>query len=206
MSILENISLWGGVAGVISAVFSIIILYLTRSNIVDLLDKDAIMYDKVYDLKHNAFQNAFDILDIFELEGPNVRTSKTFIARAKKAYNDLMCTANSPKVYEEFYRLTLLQNRQPVTIQEIANFKTLCRLDIGLKDKKIKKSKHDNSPAVSQIPTSGTMPSQPPVARPMPANQGQQGGAPARPVVRPVTPTTPAPTAPQKPSQPPKAE
>jgi len=180
MSILENISLWGGVAGVISAVFSIIIIYLTRSNIVDLLDKDAIMYDKVYELKHNSFQNAFDILDAFEIEGPAIRSSKVFIARAKKAYNDLMCTCNSPKVYEEFYKLTLLQNRTPITIQEIANFKTLCRLDIGLKDKKVKYKKTDSSPVVSQIPSTPQNPMT--QARPMPSQAPNQT-MPQRPAV-----------------------
>ena len=50
MSIIENISLWGGVAGVVISIFAVIIIYLTRSNIIDLLDKDVIMYDKVYEI------------------------------------------------------------------------------------------------------------------------------------------------------------
>jgi len=42
---LEKIAMWGGVAGIVIALFAIIILYLTRSNIIDLLDRDVIMYD-----------------------------------------------------------------------------------------------------------------------------------------------------------------
>ena len=151
MKILESISMWGGLAGVVIAVFAIIILYLTRSNIVDLLDKDAIMYDKVYELKKKAFQNAFDILDFYEIYGMDIRGSKQFIQKAKSAYNDLMCVANSPKVYEDFYTLTLDPNYTQITIQNIADFKTLCRTDLGLHNKKNKHNKVENTQLVTQI-------------------------------------------------------
>lgn len=161
MEILESISMWGGIAGVVIAVFAVIILYLTRSNIVDLLDKDAIMYDKVFEIKNNAFQNAFDILDYYEIYGMEVRTSKQFIQKAKSAYNDLMCTANNPKVYEDFYTLTLDQNYVQITVQNIADFKTLCRNDLGLKNKK-GKNKNPNNELVSQIKTSNIVSSSAP--------------------------------------------
>ena len=151
MDILETISMWGGVAGVVIALFAIIILYLTRSNIIELLDKDAIMYDAVFELKQKAFEHAFEVLDLYEMYGMNIRSTKQFIQKAKTACNDLMCTANSPKVYQEFYRLTLDPNHAQVTVQEVANFKVLCRLDLGLKDRKIKNQKVDTSPVISQI-------------------------------------------------------
>jgi len=181
MSVLETISMWGGVAGVVLAVFAIIILYLTRSNIIDLLDKDAIMYDKVFELKQKAFENAFETLDLFEIYGMNIRSTKQFIQKAKTACNDLMCTANSPKVYQEFYRLTLDSNHVQVTVQEVANFKLLCRLDLGLKDKKVKKQKTDTSPVITQLKTSDS-------ATPSKPMMPSSSKAPARPIARPTQP------------------
>lgn len=154
MAIVESISMWGGLAGVVIAIFAIIILYLTRSNIVDLLDKDAIMYDKVYELKKNAFQNAFDILDYYEIYGMEVRGTKQFVQKAKVAYNDLMCMSHNPKIFEDFYTLTLDQNYTQITVQNIADFKALCRQDLGLKNKKNKSKVVDSRP-VSQIKTNG---------------------------------------------------
>ena len=198
MSILESISMWGGIAGVAVAIFAVIILYLTRSNIIDLLDKDAIMYDKVYELKKTAMQNAFDVLDDFEIYGLEIRKSKQFIQKAKAVFNELMCTANSPKVYEDFYKLTLDENNQHITVKSIATFKSLCRADLGLHVRKDKHKKVDNSAEVSQIssidsdsaPVQRPIPERP-VERPVPAERPTQvaGGsrvAQARP--RPVAP------------------
>ena len=166
MGILENISKWGGIAGIVVAVFAIIILYLTRSNIVDLLNKDAIMYDKVYEIKKKAIQSAFDILDYYEIYGLEVRSSKQFIQKAKVAFNDLMCVANTPKVYETFYLLTLEPSHSQITVQEIADFKNLCRVDLGLNVKKTKKSNINNS-IVSQIGGTGSVSAPRPMPRPM---------------------------------------
>lgn len=170
MAIVESISMWGGLAGVVIAVFAIIVLYLTRSNIVDLLDKDAIMYDKVYELKKVAFQNAFDILDHYELYGMEVRGTKQFIQKAKAAYNDLMCMSHNPKIFEDFYTLTLDSNYTQITVQDIADFKALCRQDLGLKNKK-NKGKIVNSQLVGQIKTAPAQRPQGtrPVSRPMPS-------------------------------------
>lgn len=178
MAIVESISMWGGLAGVVIAVFAIIILYLTRSNIVDLLDKDAIMYDKVYELKKNAFQNAFDILDYYEIYGMEVRSTKQFIQKAKTAYNDLMCMSHNPKIFEDFYTLTLDPNYTQITVQNIADFKALCRFDLGLKNKK-NKGKVVNNQLVAQIKTAP--------AKPMPTQQAPRP-AQTRPTPRPVQP------------------
>lgn len=181
MEILESISMWGGLAGVVIAIFAVVILYLTRSNIVDLLDKDAIMYDKVYELKKNAIQNAFDILDYYEIYGMEVRSTKQFIQKAKNAYNELMCVANTPKVYEDFYTLTLDQNYTQITVQNIADFKVLCRNDLGLRNKK-NKHKVENTELVSQIKTTSA---------PQKSAPGQQRPSQARPVAHRPMPNKP---------------
>jgi len=128
-----------------------------------------------------AFENAFETLDLFEIYGMNIRSTKQFIQKAKTACNDLMCTANSPKVYQEFYRLTLDSNHVQVTVQEVANFKLLCRLDLGLKDKKVKKQKTDTSPVITQLKTSDS-------ATPSKPMMPSSSKAPARPIARPTQP------------------
>ena len=50
---IENIAMWGGLAGLAVSIFAIIILYLTRKNILDILDKDVILFNKNFDLKNN---------------------------------------------------------------------------------------------------------------------------------------------------------
>lgn len=205
MSILENISLWGGVAGVVVSIFAIIIVYLTRSNIIDLLDKDVIMYDKVYEIKKNAFCSAFDVLDYYEIYGVDVKNSKQFVQKAKTVYNDLMCVSNTPKIYEEFYKLTLDPSTTKISQQDIANFKDLCRHDLGLHIKKKKNSKKvaDTTPIVSQINT--VSPTQNAGGRTIAPQPAQ---VPSRPAPRPMAPTqgTPAPQprpqAPQNPQNP----
>lgn len=201
MNILENISLWGGVAGVVISIFAIIIIYLTRSNIIDLLDKDVIMYDKVYEIKKNAFCAAFDVLDYYEIYGVDVKSSKQFVQKAKTVYNDLMCVSNTTKIYEEFYRLTLDQNTQKISQQDIASFKDLCRHDLGLHIKKKKKKKvADTTPIITQINT--VSPTQNAGGRTLTPQTTQ---APTKPASRPVTPA-PAqrPQTPKGPSNPEK--
>ena len=194
MSILENISLWGGVAGVVTAVFAIIIIYLTRSNIIDLLDKDVIMYDKVYEIKKNAFCAAFDILDYYEIYGTEVKGTKQFLQKAKTVYNDLMCVSNTGRIYEIFFKLTLDPSVTKISQQDIADFKDMCRHDLGLHVKRKKRGKNnaDTTPLVSQAKT--VSPMQNAGSRPINTQPPQ---APAKPVQRPV-----APQQPQNPQQP----
>lgn len=149
MEVLEKISLWGGIAGVFVAIFAVIILYLTRSNIVNILDKDIIMYDKNFEMKKSSFQNACDILDFYETYGFEIRTSKQFIAKAKTAYNDLMIVSDNQKIYEEFHRLTLDSSTRQVTPLDIHNFKVMCRTDMNLKTKKMNKKELEQFSALT---------------------------------------------------------
>lgn len=192
MSILENISLWGGVAGVVTAVFAIIIIYLTRHNIIELLDKDVILYEKVYELKKNAFTQAFDVLDLYEIYGMDIKTTKQFVQKAKSAYNDLMCAANNSKIYEDFYMLTLNPNTTTVSVYDVAAFKAMCREDLGLHTKKLPKKA--SSQSVKAV-VNNTAPNQAkPIATPkqMSSNNASSQGVvpsnvqaqPSRPVVR----------------------
>ena len=89
MKFLEAVSLWGGVAGVIVAIFAIVILFLTRRNIINILEKDQILFDKNYEMRKNAIENSLNVVDYLVDYGTNVLTSKTFIQNARTAYNEL---------------------------------------------------------------------------------------------------------------------
>lgn len=128
--------MWCGIAGIVISVFAVIILYLTRSNIIDLLDRDIIMYDKNYELKKDALENAFNCLDAVSQNGIEIKSNPQYAQRAKEAYNGLLCTLISPKLYQEFYRLAVDKTTTGYTIQDIEKFKIHCRKELVAKHKK----------------------------------------------------------------------
>ncbi len=132
---METIAMWGGVAGVVIAVFAIVILYLTRSNIIDLLDRDVVMYDKNYQLKKDALEEAFNCLDLIAQSGIEIKSNPQFITRAKEAYNGLLCTVTNPKIYQEFYSKALDINVDGGSVEEIEKFKIACRSELVAKHK-----------------------------------------------------------------------
>ena len=82
---IEKIAMWGGVAGVVLALFAIVILYLTRSNIIDLLDRDVVMYDKNYEAKKDALEKAFNCLDMVAQNGVEIKGNAQYIQKAKES-------------------------------------------------------------------------------------------------------------------------
>ncbi|MFQ6724451.1 MAG: hypothetical protein ACLRFE_03895 [Clostridia bacterium] len=117
------------------AVFAIVILYLTRGNIIELLDRDVVMYDKNYQIKCDNMKEAFDCLDVVALNGLDVKNNPQFVARAKEAYNGLLCCVNNPKIYQEFYRLTLDTSIGGFSVEDIEKFKIECRNELISKRK-----------------------------------------------------------------------
>jgi hypothetical protein len=131
----EKIAMFGGVAAIIVAVFAIVILYLTRSNIIDLLDRDVVMYDKNYEIKKNCIHEAFNCLDAVAKGGFEFKTNEQFSKRAKEAYNGLLCTLNSAKLYQEFYRMAIDPDAKDYSIVDIEKFKIDCRKELICKRK-----------------------------------------------------------------------
>ena len=132
---IEKIAMWGGIAGIVIAIFAVVILYLTRSNIIDLLDRDVVMYDKNYEIKKDCLQEAFDCLDVVAQNGLDIKSSAQFVQRAKKAYNGLLCSVNSPKLYQEFYRMAIDSSASGYSIHDIEKFKIDCRNELIVKHK-----------------------------------------------------------------------
>ncbi len=202
-----DITFWCSIAGVAVSLIGIIIMFMTRNNILDILDKDIILFEKNFDIKMNAVTKALNLADEVANFGKEITRRPDFEEKAKEAYNDLMCIATNTKVVDEFYSIALDPN---VTVDSvrITKFKLLCRKDIGLKAKHSKALKQQNNAKDNMNSFnsySQPRPSQPvnpapvrPVARPsQPA-----GTAPARPMARPAArPTTPV----RKPDDRPKA-
>ena len=179
---MEKIAMWGGIAGIVIAIFAIIILYLTRSNIIDLLDRDVVMYDKNYEAKKEALEQGFNCLDLVALNGLDIKNNSQYIQRAKEAYNALLCTLNSAKLYQEFYRMAIDTNVTDYTIEDIEKFKIACRAELITK-RKNKNEGFSGSTNGALNAVSTPMPNMP---RPQaPAQQRPMPAQPPRPQARP---------------------
>ena len=133
---IEKIAMWGGFAGIIIALFAMVVLYLTRSNIIELLDRDVVMYDKNYEAKKDSLQEAFACLDLVAQNGVEIKNNTQYIQKAKEAYNALLCTVNSAKLYKEFYRMAVDHTTSGYTIEDIEKFKISCRKELIIKNKR----------------------------------------------------------------------
>lgn len=206
---IEKIAMWGGFAGVIIALVAMIVLFLTRQNILDILDKDVILFDKNFELKKQAIERAMLMADELEEKGTQTKSNLEYVETAKKTYNELLCVVSNVRVADEFYNLIVDQTSMP-TATQFAHFKLLCRHDIGLSNKKakvLKRAKATES-AVSEIDkTSPLNPSFDRPERPMPYTQPrpiqpQQPMQPTQPMQRPQRPMPPRPVQPIQQSQP----
>ena len=178
--------MWGGVAGIVIAVFAIVILYLTRSNIIDLLDRDVVMYDKNYQLKKDSLEEAFNCLDLIAQNGVEIKNNPQFITRAKEAYNGLLCTVANPKIYQEFYSKALDISVEGYSIEDIEKFKVACRVELVAK----RKGEGFKGTAVGMLNGGGLGQSQSMPSMPQPP--------------RPVQPKPQPPQRPQGPQNPPR--
>lgn len=134
---LEKIAMWGGIAGIVVALVAIIVLFLTRANILDILDKDVILFDKNFELKKQAIETSMLMMDELEEKGEQLKSSFEFEERAKKTYNELLCVVSDARVADEFYNLAL-DKTEALSATNLAHYKLLCRRDIGLSNKKSK--------------------------------------------------------------------
>lgn len=173
---IDKIAMWGGFAGVIIAIIAVIILFLTRQNILDILDKDVILFDKNFELKKQAIEKAMLMID--ELENNNGSSrSIDFVENAKKLYNELLCVVSDVRVADEFYALTMENKATPTSC---AHFKLMCRHDIGLSNKKAKLAKRTKSESSEQNLKNTFAEDRPaiynqmPRTQPNPINQPQQ--------------------------------
>ncbi len=176
---IEKIAMWGGFAGIIVAVVAMIVLFLTRQNILDILDRDVILFDKNFELKKQAIEQAMLVVDELEEKGEAAK-SYEFVERSKKIYNELLCVVSDVRVADEFYNLTIEQVEP--TSNQFAHFKLMCRHDIGLSNKKAKLLKRNKAEVEQKPATKPNFDTGFENPRPMPYNQPRS--------TQPVQPTT----------------
>lgn len=206
---IEKIAMWGGFAGVIIALVAMIVLFLTRQNILDILDKDVILFDKNFELKKQAIERAMLMADELEEKGAQTKSNLEYVETAKKTYNELLCVVSDVRVADEFYNLIVDQTSMP-TATQFAHFKLLCRHDIGLSNKKakvLKRAKATESALPEIEKTSPLNPSfdrqERPVSYTQPRPiQPQQPVQQTQPMQRPQRPMPPRPVQPIQQSQP----
>ena len=205
---LEQIAMWGGIAGIVIALFAMIILFLTRKNILDILQKDVILFDKNFELKKHAIDSALNLIDELEERGESVLSRPDFIEKAKSCYNDLLCVVTDIKLAEEFHAITL-ENSSNFSTLKLSQFKISCRKDIGLSVKgarsvkQLKNKKEDGVNPVDITPRSGGLNSfdggpaftptprrEEPTPRPMPRPLPRPTTATPRPMFRPNQPSS----------------
>ena len=181
---IEKIAMWGGIAGIVIAIFAIVILHLTRSNIIDLLDRDVVMYDKNYEAKKESLENAFNCLDAVAQNGTDIKNNPQYIQQAKEAYNGLLCTVNSPKLYQEFYRLAIDNTAYGYSVVDIEKFKIACRSELISKHKSKAEGFKGSTSGALNSEYNSPMPQQPMQPQPMP----QQRPMPQQQMARPAQP------------------
>ena len=133
----DKIAMWSGVASIILAIVSIIIIFLTRENILDILDKDVILFDKNFELKKSAIEESLKLIDRIQEGGNSIRLDAGFTEQAKSIYNTLLCVVTDIRLADEFYNISL-DTTQIITDARLAKYKLMCRKDIGLKSKHTK--------------------------------------------------------------------
>lgn len=131
---IQQIAVWGGIAGLIVSVFAVIILYLTRQNILDILDKDVILFDKNFEMKKQALEKAMSMIDEISKKGNQILFASENQQKALALYNELLCVVSDIRVADEFYSITM-DTTEIVDETRLAQFKLKLRQDLGLKTK-----------------------------------------------------------------------
>lgn len=131
---LENIAMWGGIAGCALALVAIIVMILVKQSVNNLLYRDSILFGENYNIKKDAICSALNLVDAISAKGNAVKNTVEFNQQAKKCFNDLLCVISDMRIAEEFYNIALEETTE-FNLARIAQFKLMLRDDLGLKIK-----------------------------------------------------------------------
>lgn len=134
---IENIAMWGGIAGCVLALFAIIIMFATKQNIKNLLNKDEILFYENFNLKKDSILKALNLLDEIPNRGIAIKRNPEFNQKAQQCYNDLLCVISDIRVADEFYDVALSDSLE-MNMPRMAQLKLMLRDDLGLKIKRAK--------------------------------------------------------------------
>lgn len=153
---LENIAILAGVSALVVSIMACVAFLLLKKNIKDILQKDALIFDKNFEIKKSVVSESFNIADLVEKESKSILLNKEYLERAKKCYNDLLCVLTNPQLVQAFYNIALNGN-YAISSEVISTYKILCRKDIGLKVKNLSAESLSNvqpivAPATPQQP------------------------------------------------------
>lgn len=137
---IDNLALITGVVSIVFAVFTIIVLLMLKKNIKDILNKDALVFDRNFEIKKTAITDSLNLIDALYKNGRGLSSNSVFIDKVNKCYNDLLCVVNDVSIADIFRALTL-ESDENLPSSKVTVYKLLCRKEIGLpiKNSSIKK-------------------------------------------------------------------
>lgn len=122
-----------GMFSLILSVIAIVLMFIMRKNILDVLNKDTLIFSKNFELKKQAFDKAMYILDEIKMGAPR-SNSVEYNRKMNQIYNDLLSVCSDIRIADTFYAMTK-DTSQQLTESDFANFKLLVRKELGLSTK-----------------------------------------------------------------------
>ena len=119
-----------GIFSLILSVISIVIMFLMRKNMLDILNKDTLVFSKNYEIKKQAFDKAMFVLDDIQLGAPR-SNSVEYSRKMNQIYNDLLTVSSDVRLADTFYAMVKDTSKQ-LTEADFASFKLLVRKELGL--------------------------------------------------------------------------
>jgi len=118
-----------GILSIALSIITIIIIFILRKNVIDILNKDAIIFSKNFEIKKAAFDKAMYIIDEIGAGAPRSKTVE-YSRKMNQIYNDLMLVSSDVRIADTFIAITTNLTKV-VTSDDVANFKLMCRKDLG---------------------------------------------------------------------------
>ncbi len=126
-----DVSLIVGIVSIFVSIFAVIYMFMTRSNIVSILDKEQIIFDENLEIKKSCLVESMDLIDEIADKGDGIKYDKIFVNKAKHIYNDLVCITTDLKIAQEFYNIAVKNGE--IQKEQLINYKLLCRKEMGFK-------------------------------------------------------------------------
>ena len=122
-----------GMFSLILSVIAIVMLFVMRKNILDILNKDTLIFSKNFEIKKQAFDKAMYILDEIKMGTPR-SNSVEYNRKMNQIYNDLLSVCSDIRIADTFYAMVKDSSKQ-LTESDFAGFKLLVRKELGLSTK-----------------------------------------------------------------------
>ena len=122
-----------GIFSLILSVVVVVVMFLLRKNMLDILNKDTLIFSKNFEIKKQAFDKAMYILD--EIQAGAARSnSMEYNRKMNQIYNDLLTVTTDVRIADTFYAMVKDTTKQ-LTDADFASFKLLVRKELGLSTK-----------------------------------------------------------------------